>query len=113
MARFGSRKKNKWNGIFTTMILAAVIIVVFVAAVFLVSGGNVSRQEESLDRALENDITACYAMEGSYPESLDYLKENYGLTYNEKLFYVDYQVPGSNIRPVVTIIRKTQKLLRG
>lgn len=107
MARFGSRRKNKRNSIVITIIFSAVIIAVFMTAVRLVSGGNVARQEESLSRALENDITACYAMEGSYPESLDYIRDNYGLTYNENLFYVDYQVVGSNIRPVVTIIRKS------
>ena len=108
MARFGSRRKNKRNSIVITIIFSAVIIAVFMIAVRLVSGGNVARQEESLSRALENDITTCYAMEGSYPESLAYLKENYGLTYDEHEFFVDYQVRGSNIRPVVTIIRKNQ-----
>ena len=45
-------------------------------------------------------------MEGTYPQSLDYLKEYYGLMYDEDLFFVDYQVMGSNILPDVTIIEK-------
>ena len=43
-------------------------------------------------------------MEGSYPESLQYLKEHYGLTYDDDKFFVDYQTLGSNIMPDVTII---------
>ena len=37
---------------------------------------------------------------------LEYLKENYGLTYNEDLFYVDYRTTGANLMPDVTIIEK-------
>jgi hypothetical protein len=48
-------------------------------------------------------------VEGKYPESLDYLKEHYGLTYNEDLFFVDYRVSGSNILPDVTIIERKAK----
>jgi hypothetical protein len=36
------------------------------------------------------------------------LKENYGLTYDEDLFFVDYQTIGSNILPDVTIIEKEE-----
>ncbi len=51
-------------------------------------------------------ITHCYAVEGTYPSSLEYLKENYGLTYDETVFFVDYQTIGSNILPDVTIIER-------
>ena len=86
--------------------ITVLLIVAFALGTRLIAAGDVNRQEENLRRALENDITACYAMEGRYPDSLAYLKENYGLLYNDKLFYVDYQVTGSNIRPVVTVIRR-------
>ncbi len=49
-------------------------------------------------------IANCYALEGEYPESLEYIKENYGLVYDEDRFFVDYRVSGSNIMPDVTII---------
>ena len=45
-------------------------------------------------------------MEGSYPESLEYLKEHYGITYDEDRFFVDYKIVGTNILPDVTIIEK-------
>ena len=67
------------------------------------------RQKESLENAIMRNITYCYTVEGTYPESLAYLKENYGLTYNEDLFFVDYRVSGSNILPDVTIIEREGK----
>ena len=54
------------------------------------------------------NITACYATEGRYPESLAYLKEKSGLSYDEKTFFVDYIVRGSNLRPEVTIIERKE-----
>ena len=44
------------------------------------------------------------ATTGHYPESLDSIRSDYGLIYNEDLFYVDYQVRAQNIIPDVTII---------
>ncbi len=105
MARF-ARKKHSRNHTYRRLGAAVLVILVFGIGIHLVSVGNVNRQEKSLRQALENDITACYSMEGRYPDSVDYLKQNYGLVYNEKLFYVDYQVTGSNIRPIVTVIRR-------
>ncbi|MDD6685128.1 MAG: hypothetical protein PUE47_04985 [Lachnospiraceae bacterium] len=106
MARFGSRRKSSVFGSVRTLVLASVLLIIFAISVRFLSGGNENRQRQNLERTLENDITACYALEGSYPESLDYLKKNYGLVYNEKAFYVDYRVTGTNIRPVVTVIRR-------
>ena len=105
MARF-ARKRHSRNYTYMRLAAAVVVILAFGIGIHLIAVGDESRQEKSLRQALENDITACYSMEGMYPESLAYLKENYGLIYNEKLFYVDYQVTGSNIRPVVTVIRR-------
>ncbi len=51
-------------------------------------------------------ITYCYAAEGSYPASLNDLKEHYGLFYDEEKYRIDYQPLGANIMPDVTIIRR-------
>ena len=71
-----------------------------------ISEGTRKRQKESLENAVMRSITHCYAVEGTYPSSLEYLKENYGLTYDETVFFVDYQTIGSNILPDVTIIER-------
>ncbi|MDD3367403.1 MAG: hypothetical protein PHP50_00765 [Lachnospiraceae bacterium] len=71
-----------------------------------VSSTSLDKQQESLETALSRDIAQCYAVEGTYPPSLEYLREHYALTYNDKLFFVDYQAQGANIMPDVTVIRK-------
>lgn len=82
----------------------ALCLFVFAGAVMYLSEGSTERQKETLEKALTNAITECYAEEGRYPESLEYLVENYRVTYDEERFFIDYQVRGQNIRPDVTII---------
>ena len=84
------------------------IALLFFQGISSVSSGTRKRQKESLENAITRSITHCYAVEGSYPASLEYLKENYGLTYDENLFFVDYQTIGSNILPDVTIIEREE-----
>ena len=105
MARFGSEKTAQKNiyGIIYPLIFA-VVIVIFLFAVRSFGNSNVQKQKESLENALQKTIVECYALEGAYPSSLDYLKEHYGLTYNEDLFFVTYDYIGSNLRPDTTVI---------
>jgi len=55
---------------------------------------------KSLDRA----VVECYAVEGFYPPDLDYLKERYGISIDETIFYVDYFYLGSNLMPDITVL---------
>lgn len=78
----------------------------FISGIDSFSDSTRRHQKESLERALNRSIVYCYATEGTYPESLEDLKAHYGLTYDEDLFFVDYQTVGANIYPDVTIIEK-------
>ena len=71
-----------------------------------VSSATQKEEERSLKQAVIKSAVHCYAVEGSYPESLEYLKEHYGITYDEDRFFVDYKIVGTNILPDVTIIEK-------
>ena len=86
------------------LILFIIISVLFVNGVSSVSETTLDKQRESLETALHRSISQCYAVEGLYPPSLSYIEENYGLIYDKKLFYVDYQPFSSNIFPDITII---------
>lgn len=107
MARFQYRKApHTYRKLILSVCTFTLITGVFYQGIESLSSSTQKRQKESLENALIRNITYCYAVEGSYPESLDYLKEHYGLTYDEDRFFVDYQVIGANILPDVTIIEK-------
>lgn len=85
------------------------VLVIFLFAVNNASKGNIDRQQESLEKAIQRDVTYCYATTGRYPKTLDYIERVYGLTYDRELFSIDYQVQGSKIPPVVKIERVEDK----
>lgn len=84
-----------------------ILLILFLRGISSVSSSNLARQQESLETAISRSISQCYAVEGFYPPSLEYLKEHYGLTFDEDLFFVDYQVYGANLLPDVTVLRKS------
>ncbi len=108
MNRFQKKKlvHFKLNFIKVSIVIFLLVVVVFLYAIINLNSSTITRQENALQSAIEKDIVNCYALEGFYPPSLSYMEEHYGLTYNEELFFVDYQPIGSNIFPNVTIIRK-------
>ncbi|MCR5640656.1 MAG: hypothetical protein K6G04_04800 [Lachnospiraceae bacterium] len=97
------RTKKRWMA-YLPLLFFAGIIGIFYFATGILSSGTTARQKESLEHALMNDITYCYATTGRYPTDLDYIKSTYGLTYDESLFFIDYHVQGTNIFPDVTIL---------
>ncbi len=110
MARFQYRKPSRtYRKFVVSVCVFTLITAVFYQGIDSLSSSTQRRQKESLENALNRNITYCYAVEGAYPESLDYLKEHYGLTYDEDRFFVDYQVIGANILPNITIIEKGEK----
>lgn len=63
-----------------------------------------SRQEmESLERSVVRSTVQCYALEGFYPESLSYLEEHYGLTYDKDKYVVSYEAAASNLMPSIDV----------
>lgn len=107
MNRFESRGNLRRLRFISLPILAFVLLfILFWQGVSSVSDTTYAKQEESLHTAIERSVVQCYAVEGTYPPSLSYLEQHYGLTYDHDLFFVDYQVYGSNIFPDITILRK-------
>ena len=109
MEVFG-KKKKRGGRIALAGCLFCGVLLLFAGGMQYVSDTAGERQKEILERALNRDIVYCYASQGRYPESLDYIKEEYGLMYDESSFYVDYKVLGENIYPDVTVIEiETEK----
>lgn len=88
----------------TVLIFALIIIIVAIA----INDVNKNTESESLsivERSIRRAAITCYAQEGSYPESIDYLKENYGLFLSDE-YIVHYDIFASNIMPNITVFRK-------
>ncbi len=110
MSRFVTRKhSSNLRGPILSICIFGLLFAAFFFAVEHFSEETKSRQLEALENAIHQSIVYCYTLEGSYPESLEYLKEHYGLTYNDELFFVDYRLQGANIMPDVTILPRGEQ----
>lgn len=103
------KAKKRQLGLFFSIAVFLLTVVLFWAMMQDLSQNSVQRQRLQLQDALERGIITCYTLEGRYPESLDYLKKNYPLHYNEELFFVDYQIQGANMLPDITIIERRSR----
>ena len=61
-------------------------------------------QTEFVTDAVHNAALTCYAVEGAYPTSLEYLRAHYGLAYDQDRYMVRYESFGSNLMPDISVI---------
>lgn len=104
-----SNGKSAIHIIADAVIAAALSAAVIAAAILTVQGSDESRRNENL-RIIENGVrkaaAECYAVEGFYPESIEYLKENYSLYIDETICTVHYSPVSSNIMPDIRVLAK-------
>lgn len=99
---------NKKSGFFRRlMVTLAVFAALFIGVYLLVNkvGSASGDAETELVRdAVRSAVLTCYAVEGAYPTTIDYLKEYYGLAYNEDAYLVIYDAFASNIMPSIRVL---------
>lgn len=91
------------------MICAALLLALILTPVFAFLYSPIKRDiRESSRTAIRDTVlrcaAECYAAEGAYPDSLDYLENNYGLIVNHDKFIVAYEVYASNQLPYVQVL---------
>lgn len=100
------RKKNAplWGPVLTAAVfLAAALWLLSALGSTVRSSGDEGRAQ--LELAVRRAATACYAAEGIYPPTLDYLVEHYGLQIGDR-YVVRYDHFASNLIPDITVLEK-------
>lgn len=104
----GQRRKRRPSGLLAVfiplLILAAAVI--FAQGADRLSADQSGEAKARLEDAIRRGCAACYAAEGQYPQSLDYLEEHYGLQIDETHFAVFYEPFGSNLMPNFTVLER-------
>ena len=85
------------DAIMAVLLSAAAVAITAVS----ITGSNNSRKSENRRAATE-----CYAVEGFYPDNLQYLIDNYNLHIDENECIVHYSPVSSNIMPDIRVISK-------
>ena len=82
------------------------IVLVLAAAVLLVNRISTAQDAAETDivrDAVKNAALTCYAVEGAYPDSVEYLREHYRLAYDEDRYLITYDAFASNMIPDIWV----------
>jgi hypothetical protein len=87
--------------------LAVVVLLCFLSGLLSLQNGRMDDERKQLEEAVRRAAVACYAAEGVYPPSLDYLQAHYGVQIDETRYTVSYIVFASNMMPDITVLDNT------
>jgi hypothetical protein len=92
------------------IICIVAVLIIIIAGVFVwadrAAKESMAEQTESISDTIYERALQCYVIEGAYPESLDYLVENYGLAVNTEDYRIVYKAFAENLPPDVRVIYK-------
>lgn len=86
--------------------LTLVVVLAFLSSLGNLKQGYSREGRQQLEDALRRAAVACYAAEGVYPPTLDYLTQHYGIQINEERYTVYYEVFAENLMPEITVLEK-------
>lgn len=81
-------------------------LLLFTSAVSGLNHEHAKEDIRQLEDALRRSCVACYAIEGRYPPSVDYLKAHYGLQVDRSRYTVYYQIFAENLMPDIAVFEK-------
>ena len=107
MMRKNIFRKSAWD-----VVRSALLPVIFTLVVMGMIVFGLQRTEESsrseglriLDESIRRAIVINYAIEGTYPESIAYIEENYGIYVDRSKYIVHYSIFASNLMPEMSVI---------
>lgn len=104
MARFGGHTEKRRAPLAVVLAVAAALIVAAWLVVGFVQDDLRARAAATMRDAILNAAAQCCAIEGSYPETLEYLEEHYGVRIDRDSYVVTYDAFASNVLPTVVVV---------
>ena len=102
----GKRLFGALRGIFLPLAALAVLLFFFTGVSNLESSSGQEGRRQ-LEESIRRTAAACYAAEGIYPPTVEYMEEKYGLQVDEARYVIDYRVFASNLMPDFTVLDRT------
>jgi type II secretory pathway pseudopilin PulG len=93
--------------VFWVLVLAALIAFVVMRGASYFGDKAAERQAQAIQNNAIRCAQQCYMLEGSFPATaggIEYLRDKYGLTWDERRFAVYYESTGENLTPVIHVV---------
>ena len=91
-------------GFCLSVLLFLLVTGAFVSGASSFSGKARSEGDVTLKNAIARATVQCYAIEGRYPPSVEYVEEHYGIQIDRQRYHVFYEGFASNIMPEITVL---------
>ena len=100
-------KKGAWDIIRAA--LAPLVFTVVIMGMILYGLDQTEQSSKSeglrvLEESIRRAVVVSYAVEGRYPESIEYLENNYGIRIDRTKYAVHYSIFATNLMPDITVI---------
>lgn len=97
------KKKLKFGFLLLT---AAAVLLCFLLGISRLEQGQQLEDKQLLEDVLRRTAVACYASEGFYPPDVAYMRDHYGLQFDENRYTIRYELFASNLMPDITVLDK-------
>jgi len=100
-------KKSAWD-----VLRGAIFPILFTLTMFIMIISGLQQTEQSskaeglkiLDDSIRRAVVMCYAVEGRYPDTINYIEETYGIRIDRSRYAVHYSIFASNLFPDITVV---------
>ena len=102
------RKSLVSSGLKTLFVplVALVAICCLLTVLGSVESGHSEESQKRVEDTIKKAVVSCYAIEGMYPATLEYVEEYYGLQIDHERYDVFYEIFADNIMPEITVVPK-------
>lgn len=100
------RSKSHVPGILASFLILGSVLALFLYSVNTIHCRTREDRLSALSDAIRRASVQCYAIEGRYPPSVEYLEDHYGIIINHDYYNVFYDGWASNIMPEITVLPK-------
>ena len=93
--------------IFKTLLMPVLVLGIVIFFFTSLSNLDASRSSEGraqLERSIRRACVSCYALEGFYPPTVDYVCDRYGIIIDADKYNVFYDAFSANLMPDITVI---------
>ena len=88
------------------ILIFVALILAFVLLVNNITNKNNGRELQIVRDAVKSAALTCYAVEGMYPDDIQYLRDHYNLSFNEDKYVVYYEPFASNVIPAIKVVER-------
>jgi hypothetical protein len=100
----GKRKSAPVRRLLPAALALCAVLAAFCLGVGRAAESDGAEEKRLAEESVRRAAVSCYAIEGFYPDSYEYLRDNYHVRVDESKYVVEYSVFASNLMPDITIL---------